>query len=383
MLLPYQLPTQTYAAGTNTTQTLRDLPKTYLSKIAHLAKIGYSVSYSPTWTSAGPDVVGNNNVFTAADFYDGTFYRFQGGFNHLRARQRMQLGHIRQADASTAASSTSSRQYRTFMHVGPPQFNNYDSDYLIPTGMLENGELRFTHGTLTNLAGGGGGTVSAASGTVRVTAFLQLLDEVRIPPAYQYVNFSTASADLQLPGRALYESIALVTGLTFAAFTNGQIGNVYVDLGNGPIIPNIKCNDLQASFADDFEAGELGVPTGDPESARDNINSIVDRTASPPTALAAPANDLQPVMWARKWAKISKMHLAETSARVKWDGSLSSVVLLIGRQLPQPQTVVATNIGKALGRLNVSAKSVKIKTQSKEQYNGLYAEFMPMKVAVG
>jgi len=373
--IPYTLPTQTYSAGTRTTQTLRDLPKVFLGKLAHVEKFLFSCVLTPTFTTL-PVTVGNNNLMTAVDFWDGTFMRFQGGFNHMRAKERLQAGRNRLADASTATTSTNSRFFKRVLHAGPPQLEGAPSDFVIPTGMLENGELRFTHGNLTDISA----DTTAATGSVRVTACLVLFDEIRIPPAYQFINQVASAGDTNLAGRALYECIGAVSGSTFAAFTNGQIGNVRIDFGQGDIVPTVSCRDLAAAFAADFNSGDIGVPQGDPEGTADTNNVQVNRGT--PTALTTPANDLAPFWWSPTHCRINKLNLAESVCRVRWDGSLTPITLLLGRILSQPATVVAANVGKALGRLNVKAKSYKIKTLSKDEYTGSYGEFMPFKVSV-
>lgn len=372
-LYPYTLPSQTYSAGTNGTQTLRDLPKQLFGRLAHLAKITFSVVVTPTYTTA-PTVVGNNNVFTGVDFWDGSVMRFQGGFNHIRAHERINHGKIRLTDGDTDIASASARYYRRVLHVGPPQFEGSPSDWLIPTGCLENGELRYRHGALTDLSA----DTTAATGTVRVVAHLALLDELRIPPCYTFTNQSLTAADAQLPGRALYTSLGLLNSASFDAFTAGDLGNIRFDLGQGDIVPSVHRADLYASFQDDFATGELSGFNGDPEAAGDDNIKIVNRGT--PTALVAAPNDLQPVVWSPPGARISKLNLAESVARIRWDGTQSTAVALLGRILPQPGTVVAAMVGKALGRLNLQAKNAEVKTLSKDKYNGPYTEFMPWKV---
>lgn len=379
-LVPYQLPTQTWAAGSRTVQSLRDLPKQYLGKLAHLAKIVFSPTLSPTYAAAFVTTVGHNNLFTSLDFYDGQYMRFQGGFNHLRAKERMHTGRIRLADATTAAGTTNARVFKRVLHMGPPQFSNSPADFVVPTGILENAELRIQHGALADLTGA---TVTACTGSMKVTAWLMLLDSVNLPPAYQYTNQATTAGDVQLSGRALYESIALVTDSTFAAWTAGQIGNVRLDLGAGDIIPSIRINDLAAAMHDDFNAGEVGAVAPEPEVTTYDTNySIINRGANPATALATPANDLAPVLWSPQNQRITKMPKAESVARLKWDGSQGTGTVLVGRILPQPPSVLAANLGRAIGRLNLNSKIPKVKTASKETYVGPLGEFMPWKASV-
>lgn len=373
--LPYVLPSQVYSAGNRTVQTLRDLPKQMFGRLCHLSKVVYSVSFTPTF-SVAPTTVGHNNFFTACDFWDGSIMRFQGGLNHIRAKERLQAGRNRLADASTATASTTARYFKRVLHVGPPQFIGAPSDFMIPTGYLENGELRFAFGQLSDFKG----TVTVVTGTARVVAWLILADELRIPPAYQFQNQSTTASDLNLAGRALYESIALLNSSNFDAFTSGGIGNVRLDFGQGDMLNNCSSRDLTAGFLDDFASGDIGAPQGDLEATSDANNVQVDR--STPTALTTPSNDLQPVLWSPPDSRISKLMSAESVCRLRWDGTSTTAVIVFGRILSQPGTVVATVAAKALGRLGLQQKSLKIKTISKVKYDGPYGEYLPWKVEV-
>lgn len=374
--IPYVLPSQTYVAGNTTTQTLRDLPKQYLGKLCHLMKFCFSVILTPTYTTA-PTIVGNNNVMASCDWYDGSIIRFQGGFNHLRARERIQNGYLRVPDASTATASTGSRYFRRTLHAGPPQFLGSPVDFVVPTGMLENGELRFKHGALTDISA----DTTAATGTIRIVAWLLLADEIKLPPAYVFVNQTVNAADFNLTGRALYESIALINSTSFDAFTAGNLGNIRVDLGQGDIIPSVKAADLTHSFVDDFGRGDFA-PQGDTEAANDNGAARINRSASPATALTSSDKDLQPVLWSAPDSRITKLFLAESVARVRWDGAQTAAVALLGRILSQPSNVVAANAGKAVGRLNLTPSGLRIKTLKGGPWKSDKGEFMPFKLTV-
>lgn len=370
----YLLPSQTYSAGSTTTQTLKELPKQYLGLIAHLVAVMFRVVFTPTYTGA-PGVAGENGVFTGCDLWDGGQFRFQGGFNHMRAMERMHTGRIRNPDANDSIASASARTYTRVLRMGPPQFDGSPTDFVIPCGILETGELRFKHGALSDLQG----TVSAATATVRVVAVLALMTEVRIPPMYQFINQSGIAGDMYIAGQSLYESIAFANSSTFNAFSSGGVGNVRLDFGLGEVVPNIKATDLVASFIDDFASGETGV-AGDTENATDTSTRAVNQGT--PTALAAVAADLQPILWCPPGARITKLFEAQATARIRWDGSNTTPVLLIGRFLPQPPPVVTTLIGKALARLGATSKSLKIKTLSKQDYNGKHTLYMPWSVKI-
>lgn len=375
--IPYVLPSQTYTAGNRTTQTLRDLPKQYLGKLCHLMKFCFSVILTPTFSTA-PSIVGNNNIMAACDWYDGSILRFQGGFNHLRAKERLQTGHIRVPDANTAATTGQSRYFRRTLHAGPPQFLGSPVDFVLPTGCLENGELRFTHGALTDISA----DTTAATGTIRIVAWLLLSDEIKIPPAYTFTNQTVNAADFNLTGRALYESVALLNSTSFDAFTSANIAQLRLDLGQGDIVPSVQAADLTHAFLDDFAAGEIGVPQGDTEAALDNSAARINRGASPATALTSSDKDLQVVLWSGPDSRITKLQLAESVARLRWSGAQTSAVAVLGRILSQPSNVIAAMAGKAVGRLNLTPKNMRIKTLKGGQWKSDKGEFMPWKLSV-
>jgi hypothetical protein len=374
MKYAYTLPTQTYSASGSATQSLRDLPKQVLGRLAHVAKFVFNATFTPT-TTALPTTVGNNALVQAVDFWDGEVMRFQGGFNHLRQKERMHSGGIRIPDADTDPASTVARYYRRTLHVGPPQFEGAPSDHVIPCGVLENGELRFRYGALTDLAA----DCTAATGSIRVVAHLVLLDELRIPPRYTYGFQSLGAADVNLAGRALYESLAMLNSASFDAITAGDFANIRLDLGQGDIVPTVKASDLTAAFQDDFARGHLNTVQGDPDAAGDDNGKMIGTTG---LATLAVSVDLQPVLWSPPGARISKLFEAASVARLAWSGTQSTAVALVGKFLPQPETVVATQIAKALGRTGLSRQSMRPKTLSKQPYSGPYLEYMPWQVKV-
>jgi hypothetical protein len=376
-LIPYKLPTQTFSAGNNAVIALKDLPKRLLGRIAHLSKLSFSVSLTPTYTTA-PTTVGNNNVVKSMEFNDGSFIRHSGGFNALRARERLHTGRTRVPDADNNLASASARLYRRTLHMGPPQMLGSPSDFLIPCGMLEGGELKITWGALTDISA----DTTVAVATVRIVAWLALLDEIRIPPAYEFTSQSLTGSDGVLPGRALYTDIAFLNSASFDAITADDFKEVTVDFGFGPVVNGIKCADLSHSFLDDFKSGQLDTVAGDPETANDDNGRILDRTTV--AAVAAAPFDLQPIVYTPENARLTKLFLAESSVRVNWNGTQTTAVALIGRIKAQPQNVLGAALLRATNALGgVTPKKIGIKTLSKKQYSGPYGEFMPWFAKVG
>lgn len=376
-LVPFQLPSITYTAGGNDTIPLKDLPVQLRGRIPHVVKFLFELDFTPTYSSGTGSTVGNNNVFTAVDFWDGSLLRFTGGMNAMRAKERLSCGNLRIPDADTDTASATARYVRRVLHVGPPHFLGAPGDFQIPTGMLSGGELRATMGALTDIDA----NCTACTATLRTTAWLQLMDEVRIPPAYQFQRLVANSPDVPLPSRALFESLSLLNSSSYDAISAGDFGNFRLDFGFGDVVPSIRGDILQTSYQDDMLSREIGAFGGEPRGASDDNGKSVNHAS--PTALAAAPNDIQVVWWAGgQQAKISKLELCESAARLQWDGSQASAVVLIGRFLPQPQSVVGRLAAQALAPLKRGYKSIKIKTLSKQPYSGPLVEFMPFKVEI-
>lgn len=376
----YTLPTQTYAAGGRGTQTLRDIPKTMFGKFCHLIGFLISNTLTPTWATAGPDTVGMNNLMTSCDFWDGSFLRFQGGLNHVRFKEQLGSGRHLLPDTEIDTASTSARYWKKFLSVGPLQFAGSPSDFALPVGCLENGELRISYGSLTDLAGNAGGTVSAATGSSRIVAVLALLDEIRIPPAYTFRTQAMTGKDANLPGRAMYESIGLLNSDSFDALTAGDVGDVTIDMGFGPVVNAIHRQDIMGCFEVFMETGEFSPVYGDQVGATDFGPFRANLTSM--TAIATSELLMQPLLFSPRNTRITKMFMAESSCRVRTSGTQSTFTVVYGRLEAQSNNVVAQYAAKALSRLGLQAKKVEPKTLSKKAYSGQLSEFMPWKVSL-
>lgn len=378
-MFTYQLPSVTFSAGAGTTVQLKDAPKQLRGRLPHVQKIIFDVVYTPT-TTALPTVIGNNNIFTQCDFWDGRINRFVGGFNHMRCKELLSASTERQPNSDTDIASGTARYFRRTLHVGPPHmaggsdFNG--TDFAIYTGNLENGELRITMGALTSLAA----DCTAATGTIRVYLVGELLDEVRIPPAYQFQYYTAPSGDYPLPGKALYESVALLNSSSFDAITAGVFATIRLDFGQGEVVPSIPVTALTAAFQDDFAKGELLGVQGEPGAASDDNTKQVNHGT--PTALVAQTAFLQPVWWSGPGRKLSKLEVAETSARLQWSGTGTNAIVLVGRIIPQPPSVLGQVMAQAVSAAKRSPKGMTIKTLSKKPYTGPFVEFMPYTVKV-
>jgi hypothetical protein len=371
----YQLPSVTFTAGGNATVNLKDLPVARRGRIPHVKRFIIEADLTPTYTTA-PTTVGNNAMVSRCDFWDGKINRLTGGFNLIRAHERMHTGMVRIPDPDTNIASTSTRFLRRVLHVGPPQGIVGINDFMIATGALQSAELRLVFGALTDISA----DTTVATGTIRVFADLEIADEVRVPPAYKVETVSMGQADQQIQGRSLLVAAWLHKNTSFGAFSSGDIGNVTLDLGLGPVIQAIRATALTAQYQDDFGAGELGTFVGDFRGATDSNGRAINHAST--TAITTQPQDLQPLYWLKPRGKLSKQEVAETAMRLSWDGSATSAVLAIARILPQSPTVAASYAQNAFTAIGRRMGPVRIKTASKRDYQGPRADFMPWSVKV-
>jgi hypothetical protein len=370
----HQLPSVPFAAGGAVNISLKDLPVAVRGRIPHLKAVIFEAEFAPTFTTA-PTTVGHNNIVTTMDFWDGRVSRFVGGFNVVRFHERFNTGKNRIADADTDAASTGTRYIRRVLHMGPPQAAG-ENDFVIPTGALQAGEIRLQFGALTDMSA----DTTAMTGTIRPYAVLEVLDEVRIPPAYQTQRINLNASDSVQPGRALLVNMALLDSGSFGAIAAGDFGSFRVDTGLGEVVSGIPGEVLTAQYHDDFEAGDFGGFSGEPRGTNDDNVKAVNRAS--PTAIGPAASDLQPILWMKPGTKLSKLPVAETNVRLQWDGSQQSGVLMLSRILPQPPSVLAAIGGAALKAINRTQKDFRPKTLSKKPYGGPLVEFMPYVVKV-
>lgn len=369
--VPYVLPSVNITPGT-TTIPLGMIPPQWNGRISHLAELHFHVAMTPTYTTA-PTTVGNNNIFTACDIWNGGFALFQGGFNALRAMERMHTGKNRLPDADTDTASAAARNFARVWYAGPPNFAGAPTDFAIPCGLLTSAEVRITQPDITQISA----DTTVLTGTVNVTARLLLLDEVRLPPAYQVLTQSATGKDLLLQGRGLYETVALLDSSSFGAWAAGELGSITLEAGQGNLIQGVPDYVLTDMYQADWAAGDIGGFTGPVATGFDNAKIVNHGT---PTAVAAAPADLQPVLWSGPEHRITKLHMAESVVHLYWSGTQSTAVAIYGRIAPQPQSVVQTKFGVAFARLDGRRRREEgsgLKTLSKRPYSGPLVEFMP------
>ena len=375
-LIPYVLPSQAYSASGTATSQLKDLPKRIFGRIAHLVAITFALAFTPTYSSGTGTQVGNHNAVRNCDIWDGKAYRFVGGFNALRAKNRLATGAERVPLPDTDTASATARYMRHTWDALPLNFQGAPSDGAIACANLVQGEVRYTFGALADIDA----NCTACTGSLRIIAWLMLLDEIRIPPAYQFQALTASAADVPIPGRAAFDVVALLNSASYDAITAGDFGAIRFDLGYGDIIPSVNSQDLTAAYQHFIGKGEVGVFQGDQAAASDDNGKVVNHGT--PTALVASPVDLQVILHSGPQSMISKLEVADVAARLQWSGTQTTGVVLYGRILPQDQSVRATNMVEALSILGAKQKGFGPKTLSKKGYNGPKLDFFPFVVKV-
>ncbi len=369
--IPYPLPTVAYVAGGRANSPLRDIPVSQFGRLAHVAAISFHAAVTPTLTTPPTTQVQMNSIVKTLEIFDGQQLRFSGnGFNALRMKERIENGRLVNADPDAAANGAVYRLSRIW-HVGPPRFAFSPSDFLLPAALLLNGEIRYTFGALTDLSA----DTTAISCNIQPVAWIAVLDELRIPPFYQWMEYTWGAKDNTIAGRAMNLFLSMADSSSYGAITAGDFGSITVNIGSGDLVPSIPAEALAGGYQGFLAAGGIDALQGEPEtSADDNAKQV---NLASPTALVAQLADLQMVLQSPPGARISKQFVAENTTRVRWDGSQASALGAVGRIYPQDQPAVLDMAKRGLGKLSLRDAGSRVKTGSKEEYLGPYKEFMP------
>lgn len=376
-LVPYQLPSQAPAVGSTFVSNFRDLPKMLLGSISHLVRLQMRDALTLTFSAGTMTTAAQNQCIQRFDLFDGTANRFTGGFNLLRMMEVLQDGKIRQPDPANG-TTTETRYINRVMEFGPKNFIGAPSDFEIPVALLDNAQINGAAGALADY----GGTVSAATQSISLTAWLSLREgEVRIPPVYEVKTQNVTGGYINLAGRAAYDVIAALNSTSYDDFSAGDLANISLDLGKGQQIPAIDVAVLGAGFLADKGVQEVGMVESEPTSSTDVNGRIVNRASI--TALTSASKALAPILWSQNDQQITKLQIAESIATVKWSGSQTgSTPLISGRFLPQSEARVKELAQKAVGALGLKPVALKPKTLSKDSYAGRHLEFFPWALKV-
>lgn len=374
--IPYQLPDLTWTAGSKGVHLLKDLPHKVRGRIAHVVGISWEVDVDPTFTTA-PTNFGLNQVVKGLKIHDGSQLRFDGNFAYLRVFEALELGRLRQPDPDTNSGSTNNFYFGRYWSPGPANFLGNPTDFALCCASLENASITYDFGALTDISA----DTTAATVTIKTVVWLMPMDEVRVPPVYERQAYAANSADLLLTGRALYPFMALLNSANVDAISAGDFGSITVNDGDGELVSALDAEVLCKAFQAQMASGQFTPVQGEPRAATDDNPKEIN--SGSPTAAVAVTAAVQPVLWCTPGAMISKVVArAETGLRVRWNGSQASGIVLVGRILEQPNTVIASTATKALNKLGIGFKGAKVKTLSKSDYRGPLREFMPYKVEI-
>ena len=382
-LFPYPLRAPTFAVGGVDIVSLDVLPKTQFGRIAHLAGFSFDVRATPTISGGGTATVfGQNNLVEKIQFCDGFSLRFNGSFNTLRYREMLEFGAVEQPDPDDVATGELS-VYERWLGVGPNGYAGNPSDFLFPCAALENGELRFNFLSAASRYSANASALTSSTVQIYPVAWLAFLDgELRIPPAFEFTEYTLASSDTTINGRALYTDVGIVDTLATpgTAISAGDFSAFQIDTGSGQT-PQLGVSVLTKGFYSVKGSRHINGVQGEPLAATDDDSKMVN--GGTPTALTGSSAVIQPLLYSPPNARISKQWaMAESGLRIKWSGSQTQAGAVVGRILAQPASQYGAIAGKALANLGLTAKDQKIKTLTKDMYRGPRGEFMPIAIKV-
>jgi hypothetical protein len=262
--------------------------------------------------------------------------------------------------------------------VGPTDFDGSPTDFLLPCAALENAEVRMRFPALTGLTA----NCTAATVVIKPIAWLALLPkELRIPPAYSWMQYAAGAADYTIQGRALYAYLAVMESLTAqSAIAAGEFAAFSLDTGVGSV-STLDAATYSRAYQQQMGNAEIGQVMGEPRNAQD----VLLREVNPGTitALGATPAQVQMLAWQGRNARISKIpYLAESGMRIKWTGTNTTAGVLAGRIDSQSANAAGAIAAKALAALGLRQTYAKIKTVSKKPYTGDRPDFMPWAVGV-
>lgn len=340
-------------------------------RIAHLLGWNIEVDADPVYTT-DPTIVGHNRMISRFEFAVAGQTRFNLSGNGARMFERLENGGHTQMEAIDGASD-GNRYWSRWLPLGPARTRRL-KDYAMCVGsMVQDGELRIT--SANALADISADTTSFAM-TVYVYAVYWLADEVNVPPMFERREDVVAVGEL-ISGQSLLHEVALCNSTSFDAITAGDWGNITLEAGTYNPVPSVPAQGLYRAYNAMANRGEIGSLIGEPRSSTDVAQRRVnDATA---TAIAAQTADLQPVLWQRPGDGITEAHYCPANAKLSWSGTqvASGNVRLVGRTLRQSGQVYGEMFRRAEDALGTKLAGAKVKTASKADYKGPFAEFFP------
>lgn len=348
------------------TVQLKELQKKLFqeSEIANLLGFVFEIDLDPTFTAV-PAIIGHNNALAQIQFYDGSDMLFEGQGNDLRMFESLENGKTVLGEAITQ-TSTNNRYWSRFLPMGPMNLLGSPSDFAIPCAELaEGGYLRITPSVLTAISA----DTTAATMTVRIAAMLApSRNELRIGPKYQRLCRANTGSGFQISDEALYPYVGAVDA-AYAAFGVAAFSKVTVrTTKRGRYVDNVDAELLTRCFNSQMKPGSMDQILGEQRDATYDVGPRINAFADG-TLLAAQAGALQPLLWAPKGTRLSKVH-----ARVDQNDSMiiehsgdqgANGQYLFGRFLPHSGDAVSRRVRKAAGVLGLSTGMPALKTLDK------------------
>lgn len=380
--VPWLLGTGTWAADAVLQFDFKGLPRTLGMAIPHALCLDFELDLDPTYTTA-PTVVGHNAAIKTLSINDGQreWFPMGGGFNMLRAFERLETGRPALPDTLLGLGSTNNRYIRRRFWWNPPRLYGQPADGAYNCPFLNNGSGKIvaTCGALTDISA----DCTAATGTLRVWAQLVRFYDKCLWPAYYTRQMNPVNSGNAITQRALYATIGLLNSTAFDAFAAGDVGNVILDAAGDPIMRQADTAALTAAHNADFGFGQIDSLNGDPRSATLDINQRQTNLTSG-TALAPQALDLQPVLWPAPDVRLTKLAYTKSDMTMTLGNGNQTTQQLLGRFLPVSATerLLGKDTAKAAlsGRTEVSWDLRLADDRDGVNYTGPLRDFFPLEL---
>lgn len=377
MIRSMTLGTDNWSASGTKTFNFQNIPNVREGKFVNI--LGFEIIINASYTFASGNAPGivaaMNGLLAGLVFRDNNMFRFNGSGNTLIAINALRSGGALNNILPPAQASTATTRYR-LMLTGPSNMAGSPDDFTIPVGQLVNGNLQFTYGTLAAF----GNNISAVTATYTVNVLYTLSQGTLVsPPQWTIEEFNIGQTYIA-PNAAAYLFMALMK-TDYSAFATGDVGNLNVDFGAGPIYQTFsapKVTDLyNAQFAQNIGTGIMGEPYETTDTP------FVVRNAA--TSIAAVTANLQPIVWTPPQGRITKVPVSQAATQIQTTGSLTSFKLITERIIPRTPTNIAADQIAARGTLPGSLLGSKVRTLSGKPFKGMngMGPYMPLKVQIG
>lgn len=377
------LGSQAWAANSPLTFNMSKLPVTQGLAVPHVISFDFELDLDPVYTTA-PTTFGHNAAIKTLSINDGQreWFPMGGGFNLLRAFERLETGKPLLPDALLGGGTGNNRFIRRRFFWNPPNLYGQPSDgaYNCPF-LAQSGVITVTCGALTDISA----DCTAATGTLRVYANVARYFNKLIFPAFYPRRIQPFATGQEFKQRALYGAAAFLNSVNFDAFAANDIGDVTINLsGDIPMLAG-SAPALTAAFQADMRTFQIDSVMGEP---RDATYDVAPRTTNltTPTALQAQPADMQPFAWIPIDTRLTKLPLFVPNELIlSISGGNSGTQIIHGRYEPVDGTSRAEQLKIAidkLGRGPATSWGLRLADDSLE-YNGPLRDFFPWQAKVG